>query len=87
MFSFRINMENSLGLVFGPVGLTLYLPSLCIWNRAVYSESDGRRDVGVGGIVVVGIAIVVHIAPIRGVTGIGREKPPVVAATNGFCRT
>ena len=49
-------------------------------------ESD-RHPISIGAVVVVGIAIVVHIAPIRGVTGIGREKPPVVAATNGFCRT
>ena len=48
---------------------------------ANYMESDGRGNVGIRGIVVVGIAVVVDITPIRRVTGVSRQKPPIVAAS------
>lgn len=34
-------------------------------SDSLLMESDGRGDVGVRRIVVVGIAVVVHIAPVR----------------------
>lgn len=46
----------------------------------LFTESDGRGDVGIRGIVVVGIAVVVDIAPIRRVASVRGKKPPVVAA-------
>lgn len=48
--------------------------------RPFVLESDGRANVGVGGIVVVGIAVVVDIREIRSVASVSRQKPPVVAA-------
>ena len=45
-------------------------------------ESDGRGNVGIRRIVVVGIAVVVDIAPIRGIARVGNKYPPVVAAPN-----
>jgi hypothetical protein len=36
-------------------------------NQRCFTESDGRGNVGVGRVVVVGIAVVVDIAPIRGI--------------------
>ena len=50
-------------------------------NQRCSTESDGRGNVGVGCVVVVGIAVVVDIAPIRGIPRINREYPPVVTAT------
>ena len=42
-------------------------------QRACITESDGRGNVGIRRIVVVGIAIVVDIAPIRRVTRISGQ--------------
>ena len=47
-------------------------------------ESGRRADAGVRGVVVVGIAVVVDIAPVRGIPRIHREYPPVVAATQEY---
>ena len=53
-------------------------------NQRCSTESDGRGNVGVGSVVVVGIAVVVDIAPVRGIPRIHREYPPVVAATQEY---
>ena len=43
-------------------------------------ESDGRRQPRVGGVVVVRIAVVVHIAEVGRVAGVRGQLPPVVTA-------
>lgn len=45
----------------------------------LYTESERHPDVGVGRVVVVGIAVVVDIAEVRG--RVRRLKPPVTAIT------
>lgn len=44
-------------------------------------ESEGRANAGVAGIVVVGVAVVVDVAEVRGVRPISRCLPPVAAGT------
>jgi hypothetical protein len=44
------------------------MKGIAVRNQRCFTESDGRGNVGIRSIVVVGIAIVVDIAPIRGVT-------------------
>ena len=48
-------------------------------SDSLLMESDGGGNPIVRRIVVVGIAVVVDIAPVRG-AGIRRQQPPVVAA-------
>ena len=48
-------------------------------SDSLLMESDGRGNPIVRRIVVVGIAVVVDIAPVRRV-GVRRQQPPVVAA-------
>ena len=43
-------------------------------------ESDGRGQPRVGGVVVVRIAVVVHIAEVGRVAGVRGQLPPVVTA-------
>ncbi len=44
-------------------------------------ESEGRANAGVAGIVVVGVAVVVDVAEVRGIRPISRCLPPVAAGT------
>ena len=44
-------------------------------------ESEGRANAGVAGIVVVGVAVVVDVAEVRGIRPVSRRLPPVAAGT------
>ena len=44
-------------------------------------ESEGHTNAGVAGIVVVGVAVVVDVAEVRGIRPISRCLPPVAAGT------
>ena len=56
---------------------------MTIRNQAVYdTESDGGRNVGVRCVVVVGIPVVVHIAPVRRIARTRGKEPPVSTASN-----
>ncbi len=44
-------------------------------------ESEGRTNARVAGIVVVGIAVVVDVAEVRGIRPISRCLPPVASGT------
>ncbi len=44
-------------------------------------ESEGRANARVAGIVVVGVAVVVDVAEVRGIRPVRRRLPPVAAGT------
>ena len=44
-------------------------------------ESEGRTNARVAGIVVVGVAVVVDVAEVRGIRPISRHLPPGAAGT------
>ena len=44
-------------------------------------ESEGRTNARVAGIVVVGVAVVVDVAKVRGIRPVSRRLPPVAAGT------
>ena len=73
----RVRLTTSDG-VFWPLQKVLISPKgVTTTDLCEVAESEGHA-IGVAGVVIVGVAVVVHITEVVGVAGIRRTLPPVV---------